>query len=74
MAETCKTMMAKPPSRFMFLIPAIVLIVLGVAVVIEPRILVWLIAVALVVMGVAMLMLARFMNVVAERFQGMHEG
>ena len=54
------------------IVPGIVLVILGVAVIIEPRILVWLVAVALIVMGFAMMMLARFMRGIGERFQGMH--
>lgn len=72
MAETCKGMMRKPFSGFALIIPGIVLIILGVAVLIEPRILLWLVAVALIVMGIAMLMLSRFMRNVGKRFQGMH--
>jgi uncharacterized membrane protein HdeD (DUF308 family) len=72
MAETCKGMMGKRLSGFVSIVPGIVLIILGVAVVIEPRILVWLVAIALVVAGVAMLMLAMFMRRVGARFQGMH--
>lgn len=72
MAETCKGMMEKPLSGFTMIVPGIVLILLGVAVIIEPRILVWLVAVAFIVMGLAMMMLARFMRSIGERFQGMH--
>lgn len=72
MAETCKGMMEKPLSGFTMIVPGIVLILLGVAVIIEPRILVWLVAVAFIVMGLAMMMLARFMRRIGERFQGMH--
>lgn len=71
MAETCKGMMEKPFSSLALIIPGIVLILLGVSVLIEPRILLWLVAVALIVMGVAMLMLSRFMRKVGERFQRM---
>ena len=46
----------------MLLIPGLVLIILGVVILFEPRILLWLVALALVFMGVAMLMLARFMR------------
>ena len=53
MAETCKGMMDKPMSGFMLIIPAVVFILLGVAVLIEPRILVWLMAAAFIVMGIA---------------------
>jgi len=62
MAEKCKGMMEKPLSGFKILVPGIFLIVLGVVVVIEPRVLVWLVAAILVIMGIATLMLARFMR------------
>ena len=67
MAGMCKGMMEKPGSGLMLLIPGIVFIILGVVILIEPRILLWLVALALVVMGVAMLMLARFMRAGAAR-------
>lgn len=69
MAETCKGMMEKPRSGFMLLVPGLVLIILGVAVIIEPQILVWLVAIALIFMGIAMLMIARFMRNIGKRFQ-----
>ena len=72
MAETCKGMMEKPWSGFSLIVPGIVLIILGVAVLIEPRILVWLVAVALIVMGLAMLMLAGFLRKIGKRFQTSH--
>ncbi len=72
MAATCKGMMEKPLSGFALIVPGIVLIILGVAVLIEPRILVWLVAIALIVMGIAMLMLVKFMRKIGERFQTMH--
>ena len=62
MAGMCKGMMEKPGAGLMLLIPGIVFIILGVVILLEPRILLWLVALALVVMGVAMLMLARFMR------------
>jgi len=73
MAETCKGMMAKPFSGFMIVIPGIFLIVLGVVVLLEPRILVWLMAAVLVVMGIAMLMIGRAMRKFGERIQSTHE-
>ena len=72
MAETCRGMMRKRLSGFTMTIPGMVLIILGVVVLIEPRILLWLVAVALIVMGVAMLMLAKFMRKVGERFHTTH--
>jgi len=50
--------------------PVLILIVLGVVVLIEPRILLWLVAfIALIVMGISMLVLAKFVRKVGERFQ-----
>jgi len=69
MAETCKGMMEKPRSGFILLVPGLVLIILGVAVIIEPQILAWLVAIALIFMGIAMLMIARFMRHIGKRFQ-----
>jgi len=62
MAETCKGMMKKPRSLLALSLPGIILIVLGVMVLVEPRVLVWLVAVALIVMGISMLMLTRFVR------------
>jgi uncharacterized membrane protein HdeD (DUF308 family) len=63
--------MEKPLGCFALIIPGIILVILGIAVLIEPRILLWLVAVALIVMGIAMLVLSKFMRNVGERFQGM---
>ena len=67
MAGMCKGMVEKPGSGLMLLIPGIVFIILGVVILIEPRILLWFVALSLVVMGVAMLMLARFMRAIGAR-------
>ena len=72
MAQTCKGMMEKPTSRFALIIPGVVLILLGVTVLVEPRILAWLVAIALIVMGIAMLMLTKFVRRVGEQFRGTH--
>lgn len=70
MAETCRGMMEKSSSGLMFMAPGVLLIALGVVVLIQPRILVWLVALALIMMGAAMLMMTRFMRGIGERFQG----
>ncbi len=62
MAEKCKEIMGKPFSCLMIVAPGVFLIVLGVVTLIEPRILVWLVAAILLVMGVAALLLASFMH------------
>jgi hypothetical protein len=68
MAATCRGMMDKPRSGFALMVAGIVLVVLGVAVVVEPRILLWLAAAALIVMGIGILLLARFMRTLGARF------
>ena len=62
MAKTCKELMGRPFSGLMIVLPGVFLIVLGVVTLVEPRILVWLVAAVLVVMGIAALLMARFMH------------
>ena len=62
----------KPFSGIALAIPGIVLIVLGVVIAIEPRILVWLIAAAFVLLGLMMLMMASFIRKVGAQFESMH--
>lgn len=69
MAETCKGMIEKPGSSYWMIVPAIVFIVLGVAIVVYPQILPWLVAVALIFMGVVMLMMVNFMRGIGKKFQ-----
>jgi len=59
MANTCKGLG--------LVIPALVFVTLGVAVLIEPQILAWIVGIVLIVMGVAMLVFGRFMRRFAER-------
>ena len=72
MAEACKGVMGKPASRFALIIPGVILVILGVTVLIEPRILAWLVAISLIVMGIGMLMITKFVRKVGEQFQGNH--
>jgi len=62
MAQTCRRMMEKPFSSFMIVIPGIFLITLAVIVVVEPRVLVWLVAAVLAMMGTAALLFAKFIH------------
>lgn len=68
MASMCKGMMNRRRSSFALVVPGVVLILLGVTVLVEPRILVWLVAIALIAVGVAMLVFGRFMRTFGERF------
>jgi len=67
MAKTCKGMMDKPMSGPVLVIPALIFMMFGVAVLVAPQILAWLVGITLIVMGVAMLVLGRFMQKFAER-------
>jgi hypothetical protein len=62
MAQTCRGMIEKPFSGFMIVIPGLFLIVLAAIVLIEPRILVWLVAAVLAMMGTATLLFAKFIH------------
>ena len=70
MAETCTGMMKKPYSGFGLLVPGGLFIGLGILIVIQPRILVWLMAAAFVLLGAMLLMMASFIRKVGTRFQG----
>jgi len=67
MAKTCKGMMDKPISGLALVIPALLFVIIGVAVLIAPQILAWLVGITLIVMGVAILVFGRFMRKFAER-------
>jgi Flp pilus assembly protein TadB len=62
MAATCKSMMSKPMARTFLLVPGVLMIALGVAVLVEPRILVWLVGFAFIAMGFMVLIGSRFMR------------
>lgn len=73
MAETCRALMEKPKSGLVMSVPGVVFIILGVAILIEPRLLTWLVAIALMVLGAAMFMVARFMRKAGMRIQSMQQ-
>jgi uncharacterized membrane protein HdeD (DUF308 family) len=62
MAAMCKGMTDKPKSGLVLLIPALIFVIFGVAILIAPQILAWFVGIALIVMGVAMLLFGRFMR------------
>jgi uncharacterized membrane protein HdeD (DUF308 family) len=69
MAKACRGMTEKPFAGLILLIPGVVLIVLAVLIVIEPKILVWLVAALFVLLGVMMLTMANFIRKLGA---GMH--
>ena len=62
MAKMCMGMMEKRPSGFLLMLPGVLFIVLGALIIVEPRILVWLIATASILMGIMMLLMAGFVR------------
>lgn len=69
MAKMCRGMMERRTSRFALIAPGVLLIVLGITLLIEPRILVWFVSLAFIVMGSAMLAITKIMRSAGERFR-----
>lgn len=70
MARICKEMMENPKSGYLMIMPGLVFIVLGLAIIMYPKILVWLVAIVLIVMGLVMLMMVNLMRKAGKRVQG----
>ena len=69
MRDACQGMMKKPPSGFALMLPGLLFIVLGVLIVVEPRVLIWVMAIAFVLLGVMMLLMASFIRKIGRSFQ-----
>ena len=67
MAKMCGRMLDKPPSRFFLMLPGALLILLGVFIFFEPRIVVWLASAVAVLLGIMLLIMARFMGRLRSR-------
>ena len=74
MAETCKGIMDKPASGFTLVVPGLVFIGLGIAIVFVPMIAVWLVAAALVLFGVMLLVISGFIRKIGRQFQSVRLG
>ena len=62
MGRMCTRTMRKKSSGWFLMLPGILLIVVGVLIVVEPRILAWLIAAATILFGIMMLIMAGFIR------------
>ena len=69
MAKMCMGMTERRPFGFLLMVPGVLLIGLGVLIVIEPRILVWLIAMASILGGILLLMMASFIRKVGAQMR-----
>ena len=61
MASMCGGVFERGTSRFFLMIPGVLLILFGVAIVVQPQVLVWLVAGTVVLLGVALLLMAHLM-------------
>ena len=61
--------MEKPPSGLGLFIPGILFIALGVLIVVEPLVLVWVMAIGFVLLGVMMLGMGAFVRKIGRSFQ-----
>ena len=68
MASMCKGMAKKPGSGFLLMVPGFLLILVGVLIIIEPRVLVWLMAIASILMGAIMLFFANSFRKMGAHF------
>jgi uncharacterized membrane protein HdeD (DUF308 family) len=62
MAKMCGRMMEKSPSRSLFVLPGSLLILLGVFIFLEPRIVVWLAGTVAVLLGIMSLAMAHLIG------------
>lgn len=68
MASMCKGIAGKRGFGFLLIIPGLLLILGGLLILIEPKILVWLIAITSILIGVVMLFFAMFIRKISSRF------
>ena len=69
MAAMCKGMMERRRSGIWMILPGLLFIALGVAIILYPKLLLWLVAIMLIAMGVGMLMMANFMQGIGKRME-----
>lgn len=69
MARMCMGMTEKRPAGFLLMLPGILMIAVGVLIVVEPKILVWLVAAASVLLGIMLLMIAGFIRKMGARLR-----
>lgn len=69
MAESCKRVMRGRHSSFSVWLPGLVFVALGVIIVLEPRILAWVIAAGFVLFGVMLWVMAGFIRRIGRQFE-----
>jgi hypothetical protein len=72
MASMCKGMMAKSGSGFLLMIPGAALVLGGLLILLEPKVLFWLMAGTSILIGIIMLVLANFIRKMGARLRNVH--
>jgi uncharacterized membrane protein HdeD (DUF308 family) len=72
MASMCRGMSEKPPSLGLTMTPGVVLILIGIVVLLEPKVLAWLVALVTIIMGVFLLMIAAWIRRMTARLRDAH--
>ncbi|MEJ2174608.1 MAG: hypothetical protein P8Y76_06770 [bacterium] len=67
MASMCRGMAGKPWTGAILMLPGILLVLVGILIFVEPKVLVWLIASVAILMGVIMLAFALFIRRMSAR-------
>lgn len=67
MARACKGMTDRPRNSLWMIVPGLIFVALGIAIILYPQILAWFVAIALIVMGIGMLMMVNFMRSFGKR-------
>ena len=62
MVDTCEGVLKNPFSGVVLVIPGLIFIALGVLIVVEPRILTWIVASVFIFFGIMMLVIAYFVR------------
>ena len=69
MAIMCKGIAQKPPSLPIMLLPGLIIIALGVVILLEPKILVWLVATVTIIFGLILIIISIWMRRMFAHFQ-----
>ena len=67
MASMCKGMAAKPPSLSILMVPGLFFVVLGIVILLEPKVLVWLVAAVTIMLGVLLMVMATWIRRMAAQ-------
>lgn len=72
MASRCKGMAEKPISVSLLMIPGVVLILIGILILFESKILVWLVATIIILFGGLLLVFTNFIHKFGRQFRNVH--